>query len=169
MGRRDEGEWGRGKGGRTLSVHGHVKVADGTVGAEDLAEVVLVDVFGELLDDDLEGVSVFAIHSDELCPKTERFQCRRSPPGLRVSSQSDHNCRTERNNVENPATHLRALRRRTPSTPTPAPTATPRHDPISIPSATSATAPASRRAAGAASALAAASNPIASAVPTPAR
>lgn len=38
---------------RTLSVHGHIEVADGTVGAEDLTEVVFVDVFGEFLDDDL--------------------------------------------------------------------------------------------------------------------
>ena len=37
-----------------LSVHGHVEVADGAVSAEDLAEMGLVDVLGELLDDDLE-------------------------------------------------------------------------------------------------------------------
>lgn len=73
MGGRDEGEWGRGSGGRTLSVHGHVEVADGTVGAKDLAEVVFVDVFGELLDDDLEGVSVFAIHSENCVPRLKNF------------------------------------------------------------------------------------------------
>ncbi len=49
-----------------MSVHGHVEVADGTVGAEDLAEVVFVDVFGELLDDDLEGALVFGVYL-EIC------------------------------------------------------------------------------------------------------
>jgi hypothetical protein len=40
--------------GHELPVHGHVEVADGAVSAEDLAEMGLVDVFGEFLDDDLE-------------------------------------------------------------------------------------------------------------------
>lgn len=33
-------------------VHGHFEVGDGAVGGEDFAQVVGIDVFGELLDDD---------------------------------------------------------------------------------------------------------------------
>ena len=44
---------GRAAVGHELPVHGHVEVADGAVSAEDLAEMGLVDVFGEFLDDDL--------------------------------------------------------------------------------------------------------------------
>jgi len=35
-----------------LPVHGHVDVSNATVGAEDFAQVCLVDVFGEFFDDD---------------------------------------------------------------------------------------------------------------------
>ena len=40
-----------------MSVHGKVEVFDLAIGSEDLAEVVFVDVFGQLLDDDLLTVS----------------------------------------------------------------------------------------------------------------
>lgn len=39
--------------GHELAVDGHVEVLYPAVGAEDLAQVVFVDVLGELLDDDL--------------------------------------------------------------------------------------------------------------------
>ena len=42
----------------TLSVHWHVKVSNWAVCAEDFAEVVLIDVFGELFDHDLGPVLV---------------------------------------------------------------------------------------------------------------
>lgn len=55
--------WEDGKGGmRTLSVHGHVQVADGAVCAEDFAEVGFGYVFGEFFDDHLFMVSVSKVH-----------------------------------------------------------------------------------------------------------
>ena len=41
------------EGGRTVSVHGHVKIADLTVHAEDLAEVIWCYILGEFLDHNL--------------------------------------------------------------------------------------------------------------------
>jgi hypothetical protein len=38
---------------RTLSVHWHVQIPDLTIDAEDFVEVVFIDVFGELLYNDL--------------------------------------------------------------------------------------------------------------------
>jgi len=38
---------------RTLPVHWHVQIPDLAIDAEDFAEVVFIDVFGELLYNDL--------------------------------------------------------------------------------------------------------------------
>lgn len=39
---------------RTLSVHWHVQISNLTIDAEDVAEVVFIDVFGEFLYNDLQ-------------------------------------------------------------------------------------------------------------------
>ena len=43
---------------RTLSVHGHVQISNWAVSSEDFPEMVFIDIFGELLNDDLEILAV---------------------------------------------------------------------------------------------------------------
>jgi len=42
-----------GAGWHTVSVHWHIQISDLAIVAEDLAEVLLVDILGEFLNDDL--------------------------------------------------------------------------------------------------------------------
>lgn len=59
---------GIGGGKLTLAVDGHVEVLYPAIGAEDLAQVVLVDVFGELLDNDLgAGQRQFSLAKSGRC------------------------------------------------------------------------------------------------------
>lgn len=43
----------------TLPVHRHIQVSNLSIRAKYLSKVVLVDIFGELLNDDLEGLEMF--------------------------------------------------------------------------------------------------------------
>lgn len=129
---------------RTLSVHGHVQVADETVGAEDLAQVVFVDVFGQLLDHNLCILSAFWSISKRVFQNQIKNKIKGTRPpeanGTQrcVSPGYKHKLKRKGNHIPSATTHLRALRWRTSSTPTP----TPGHAPISIPPSASATAPA---------------------------